>query len=175
MRTSRLWLIAVCAAAALVPAYAGANPRAELQKQYDKMANAMVARDVKGMLAGLSKDFRMTMANGQRMNRQQAEQALQMNAAMIPAGGKATNKIDTITVKGNSATVVGTGTFEASVPGPDGKPGRMKIVSRSRDVWKKTGSTWLMVSSTELSQQITLNGKPFNPAMMGQPGAPAPR
>ncbi|MHB8635499.1 MAG: nuclear transport factor 2 family protein [Fimbriimonadaceae bacterium] len=53
--------------------------------------------------------------------------------------------------------------MKATFAGKGNKTHVIVITSKSKDVWVKVGGNWKMSSTTQISQSLTMDGKPFNP------------
>ncbi len=115
--------------------------RTAIQAQYDRFAKAYVRHDVKTMLAILSPTYKLTNEEGEVIDYAEYKADLLSRKKAKKKSQAYTVKIDSLTIKGNTATVhTKETTFSA------GKA----HVHLYRDVWQRTGKTWRLVSTRTL-------------------------
>lgn len=164
MRRQSSILLATLLLALVFPAHADdAAVRKELEADYAKCIAGMKKKDIKPFLNLATSDFTMTQ-NGQTMNRQNAEAALQKQFAMTTSVDKMTIKIQSLKVSGNTAVVNTQSDVAFTMNGQDKKPHKFTDSEADKDTWVKTPKGWRLKSEETLNAKITLDGKPFNPA-----------
>ena len=140
---------------------ARADDKKDIAALYQKLEKAMIAKDVKGIMATGAPGFSYT-ENGRTMTGDAISAQMQQQFTMITGTPKAKFTIVSCDIKGKTATVISTSTSEMQIPGQDGKPQVLKSTGKSSDLLVKTDKGWLMKTIKVLSSSMTLNGKPIN-------------
>ncbi|MBI5705588.1 MAG: nuclear transport factor 2 family protein [Armatimonadetes bacterium] len=79
-------------------------------------------------------------------------------------------KVLKITAKGNAAVVSLEETFSSAIDMGDGKAHKMVAVGWADEHFRKEGGKWMLAKIVETKAgKMTLDGKPFDPAMMAPP------
>jgi len=162
-----------------VTGVARADDKKEIEAGYKKLENAIISRSVDGVMSVGTPDFSMKMG-GMVMSAQQVKSQMKMNFDMMKTAPKFTMTIRTMDIKKNSAEVLSTGIMSADIvdtPGMFGKKGskhKLTDEQTSKDTWVKTGNSWKMKVTETVSEKMTLDGKPYNPAG-APPGGGAPK
>lgn len=163
-KTFTLSFLAVLFLAAL-PTIAQRDPNAAVRQaimqQYRRMETALAQKDVNAAV-------KICLPNAQfkskKMPTVSVEQWKQMAAQTLPAfqSLKISTRIDSLKVKGSEATAEISQTMEARVINPQtNKVSILRSEQKSRDVWVKSGSNWLLKLSDTFSEKSTLDGKPL--------------
>ncbi len=148
-----------------VPVLAQVDHKAEkeLEAGYQKIVAMMKKKDVKGVMSMLTPDATMTEM-GKTMTRAEFEPMLKQQFAGMQIES-ANIKFTKLSVKGNLAESEYTELMKAKVAGPNGKTANMGMKSRYKGTFKKMGGAWKLHRSETLGMpEMTMNGKPFNPA-----------
>lgn len=141
---------------------ARADDKSDITALYKKLEKAIVAKDIKGVMATSTKDFSYT-ENGKTITGEAMSAQMQQQFTMMSGTPKAKFSIISIDVKGKSATVVSTDVTEMSMALQDGKAHKIVASGKSKDLLVKTKDGWLMKTVTVLSNKMTLDGKAFDP------------
>jgi len=114
-------------------------------------------------------DFTYTDFKGTKMKKK--ESIAQMKAMFDSMGpSKASFRSSGHAVRGNMGSANYVGTFVMNQKGPDGKNHVIVMTSFTKETYKKVGAKWLVSSIVETKEgKMTMDGKPFDPSMMGGP------
>lgn len=169
MGMKRVLMPLAAAALFFTVAPAAADTKSDIQKLYNKLCTAFKNGDMKLLMSTAAPGFKMKQ-QGQTMN---AEQARAHMEAMFKSGVKinrCTMKVESIKLKGNTATVKALSHTDALMPGPPGGK-KMRMVSDgvSRDILVKTPQGWKFKFAETVSEKMTMDGRPFDPSMMAPP------
>jgi len=135
--------------------------RKELEAGYAKFTKAMMAKDVKGLMAIAGPDFQYVSKNG-KMNRAQIEAMLTQQFAMTDRFTSATVKINSLTVKGDTVVAAVSNYGAALLKGGEkGKAMKMETKGTSSDTWKKVKGKWLISKVETLTENTLIDGKPI--------------
>lgn len=148
--------------------------RKEIQAGYDKLCAAMKSKNIDGVMKMGTKDFSYT-EKGQTMGGEQMKQMMQQQFAAMKSCDKMVMKIDKLTVKGNTATVMSSSEGVMTIGGADGKTHKMADKNTSKDTWVKTPEGWKCKNVTVLTDKMTMDGKPFDPSAMAGGGSAPPK
>src|SRR5438067_371024 len=141
MRTRNVALSALVCLIAAIGA-AGASDKSDIAALYKKLEKAMIAKDVKGIMAIGTKDFSYTEA-GKTLTTDKMTSQLEQQFSMVAGTPKWTNTIVSCKVKGKKATVVTTDYSEMQMSMQDGKPHTIVSSGKSTDTLVKTAGGWL--------------------------------
>ncbi len=148
----------------LAPSALAQSVPPDIKAVYDKLIAAMVNKDVKMLAATSSPNFRLKLATGQEMSAEEAFKTLDNQFKMMPGKPKMSLKFTKCVVKGSTATVWVTGTFESKMKiSPDNKTGALVETSKGKDILVKSKKGWLFKSIEFTESKSTLDGKPFDP------------
>ncbi|MBW3622602.1 MAG: nuclear transport factor 2 family protein [Armatimonadetes bacterium] len=166
-------LMALLALGSGLPAHAqDAAVRAAINRTYNQYAQALKTGDARKAMAVIqantTPDFTQKMKNGQVVKRPQILQSLQQAAkqGIRERPDQVVYKLVNLKVNKNQALSTAQVQMSDTRKGPDGKTHRMSVKSITRDTWVKAGNAWKLKQSQEVSQQIMLDGKPFDPQAM---------
>ncbi|HEV2473458.1 MAG TPA: nuclear transport factor 2 family protein [Chthonomonadales bacterium] len=146
-----------------------------IEAQYNKLATALDNKDLKAIQSVGTNDFRIVPPHEKPMDRAAVAAAL-TQMFVVTVRSRSRFHIDSIRVRGNSATVVSTSVTSSTVhdkSGMYGNPAKMHRVvdtMRSTDTWVKTGGVWKLRVEKALSDNETVDGKSTR-----MPMAPAPK
>ncbi len=146
-----------------VAAFCFADTKSDIQARYTKLEAAMRAKSPTKVMELCSADFKWLDSKGTSMDRKQLEQQIKMQLSAVQKIDTMTNKIEKLTVKGNTVIARTNGVFEATLKlTPDAKKtSRLKSVSLTDDTWIKTPKGWLLKQVKSIKETVTLDGKPF--------------
>jgi ketosteroid isomerase-like protein len=147
-----------------VTAVVRADDRKEIDALYNKVASAMMAKDLNGILATGTKDFSYT-EDGKTMTGEQISAQMKQQFQMVKGPIKCKMTVLSCKITGKTATVLSSETSEMQIDEQDGKPHKYTSVGKSKDICVKTDKGWLMKSVTVVSSTMTRDGKPFDPKM----------
>ena len=141
-----------------------ADTKSEIQAAYRKMEDALRTKNIAGVMAMCTADFKWIDNKGQAMTRAQMEQQMKMQFGGIKKIDHVSNKVEKVTVKGNQATTRTNGIFEATLMlTPDAKKSsKLKGGSVTDDTWVKTPKGWMLKQVNVIKETMTLDGKPFS-------------
>lgn len=165
--------LALCAILCLAgfSSIARADDRKDIEALYHKVEKAMMAKDVKGIMATGTKDFTYT-GEGQTMTGDKVSAQMQQRFQMMQGNPTCKFTIISCKIKGKTATVVSSDTTAMTIAMQDGKPHKIVTTGKSTDAVVKTNKGWLMKSVTITDSKMTMDGKPFTPPAPGAGGAP---
>jgi ketosteroid isomerase-like protein len=170
MRKVLFSLGALAAAATLsATATARADDKSDIKAAYAKIAKAMKAKDVKGVMAMGTPDFSEKEANGQVMDAKHSEAMMAEQFKMTKSMDEVAMTPKSFDIKGKTAVVASVYTFKGTILTPDGKSHKMVSNGTSKDTLVKTPHGWLF-KKVEMGKDNTLmDGKKFDPTMMAPP------
>lgn len=147
--------------------------RAEIEASGKAIGKAMMKKDfvalAKEMKATVTKDFVYIEkgVKGPPQNVDQVIAGIKMGLSGMTKVTVAKATVHSLKQKGNTAVAKGEHTIAGITMGPDKKPHTMVIVGATEDTYVKQGGKWKMSKMVWLSQKMTMDGKPMDPAMMG--------
>jgi ketosteroid isomerase-like protein len=139
-----------------------ADDKKDIAALYNKVAAAMIAKNVDGIMATGTKDFTYTEA-GKTMTGSQVSAQMKQQFQMLKGPVKCKMTVVSCKITGKTADVNSTAYSEMQISGQDGKAHTVVTSSKSKDVVVKTGSGWLMKSVNIQSNKMTMDGKPYDP------------
>lgn len=139
--------------------------KADWQKMYDKAAIAFEKMDTNGIFSYMAPGFTMTMA-GHTMTTEQAKGQMKAWFSMM----KTMHCKFTVTkVSGVGGMALVTDDFSqggVTKPNPKTKKSdRYADVGTEQATWIKVNGKWMMKKLVMIKENMTMNGKPFNPSM----------
>jgi len=142
----------------------GADPAADARKSiqaaYDSVSVAVEKRDIKGVTAFYTPDFQTTQRDGRRITLAEERRQIQMMFLMMK-NIKATQIVQTLTLKGNLATVTAKTHMEGIMFDPDTKRSHKFAGDNiSLDSWVKGSRGWMLKNSRTLNERTLLDDKP---------------
>lgn len=136
--------------------------RKEIQTAYDHIGQALEHKDAKAYGAILSKDFQTKGPNGQAIS---VDQVVEAMGQLLQPAKTVQAETELLSIKEGSspseAIVEANYSLKIVLPGPDGKDHELIIKSKSREGWTNSGGSWLLRSSEDLSQSVTMDGAPI--------------
>ena len=148
------------------------NIKAVIQQLYSAQDVATDRKDVAGMFLPFAPSYINTDTHGKTNTLAEAKQGaahlLQMTQSI-----SSHSLVESATRSGSTATVVVQQKINMVLVNPQdsGETAAVATIAVSRDTWVKTPAGWRETFSKTLSENDTLNGKPFDPS---QPQAPSP-
>jgi ketosteroid isomerase-like protein len=134
--------------------------RKAIQAAYDHMSAAVEKRELNGVTAFYTPDFEMTERGGTRNNLAASRRQIQFMLGMLKTI-KATQVIQTFTLKGNQAVVTEHTHMDGIMLDPQTKrPHKFVGDNISQDIWIKGAKGWLQRRSQTLTERTTIDGKP---------------
>ena len=136
-----------------------ATVKRSLQALYNQEDAAAAKKDIPGMLADLSPDYKVSMKNGLTMNLAQMKiQAQQLMSMARTITNRTT--VQKVTVKGGQAlAAVKEHTVLLMMNPQSHKPAHVVVDSQTQDVWVKSKGAWKKSKSSGLTQVTTVDGK----------------
>ncbi|MDQ3817390.1 MAG: nuclear transport factor 2 family protein [Acidobacteriota bacterium] len=143
----------------------------EIQERIDRMSHGEEAKDVAASMRFMADDYTLytlpdkDSPNGKVINRQQIAVYKKQNLASLYSTSPETHTdIESLSMKGNVATIVIHQYYVRVIRGGDGSPHEARTSVRHRETWVYTERGWLQKSVQELERgQIYLDGQPYNP------------
>lgn len=160
-RLNALFILSILAISS-ASAQGDAQVRKELESSYAKLTKAFKSKDVKTIFAMGTNDFSYVAKNKTKMDRKSAEAMITGQMKMIQEVQTVSNVIKKLTVKGDTAIAIVTGTVKGKMinPGQQGKTLALVSIGDTKDTWIKTSKGWKLKSVEVLSDKTTLDGKP---------------
>lgn len=160
-RLVSLLCVSICSVSLLCVGHADTpaqrKSRREIAATYDKMARAMLHKDLATIAAIEAPDYQITTYSGATRNR---ERDLAMTRFVFSSGAgfsKVENKIVSLTWRGPDAIVISQSTI-AAVMRRGKQSGRADGVILSRDYWSKGPQGWQIRQSVERESKAWING-----------------
>lgn len=171
IRRSSLLMVAVLAALVPQGAVRADDPaaRREIEAAYARISASFKRQDAAGMMAFATGDFKVRTPGGRVLNRQQAQDNVQLNLDTIRSVTENRYTLGKLTWKGNDAIVPVTERFAVTYKdtrGEFGAVGKLHKVAGTttyRDVWTKQGGTWKLRLSEMRAIRLTIDGRPYRP------------
>ena len=143
----------------------------EIQERIDRMSHGEEAKDVKAAMHFMADDYTLyTLSdkdspNGKVINRQQIAVYKKQNLDSLYSTSPETHTdIESLSMKGNVATVIIHQHYVRVIRGGDGSPHEVRTSVRHRETWIYSERGWLQKSVQELERgPIFLDGQPYNP------------
>lgn len=143
----------------------------EIQERIDRMSHGEEAKDLDAAMHFMADDYTLytlpdkDSPNGKIINRQQIAVYKKQNLDSLYSTSPETHTdIETLSMKGNVATVVIHQHYVRVIRGSDGSPHEARTSVRHREAWIYTERGWLQKSVQQLDKgPIFLDGQPYNP------------
>lgn len=143
----------------------------EIQERIDRMSHGEEAKDVNAAMHFMADDYTLyTLSdkdspNGKVINRQQIAVYKKQNLDSLYSTSPETHTdIESLSMKGNVATVLIHQHYVRVIRGGDGSPHEVRTSVRHRETWIYSERGWLQKSVQELERgPIFLDGQPYNP------------
>ena len=136
---------------------------AHLVKMETAATKAFEKMDLKWFENASSTDFTYTAHDGTKSNKKTSMAGMSQMFGMATKL-KVFQKRGDVSLKGSTGTAVYDGSYHITMkPGTDKKTHVMTIKGKTKETWKKSGSTWKLTNITDIGPQTYLmDGKPFN-------------
>jgi hypothetical protein len=143
----------------------------EIQERIDRMSHGEEAKDLGAAMHFMADDYTLNTLpdkdspNGKVINRQQIAVYKKQNLDSLYSTSPETHTdIESLSTKGNVATVVIRQYYVRVIRGGDGGPHEARTSVRHRERWIYTERGWLQKNVQELERgAIFLDGQPYNP------------
>lgn len=143
----------------------------EIQERIDRMSHGEEAKDLNAAMSFMADDYMLytlpdkDSPNGKAINKQQIAVYKKQNLDSLYSTSPETHTdIESLSMKGNLATVVVYQQYVRVIRGGDGSPHEARTSVRHRETWIYTERGWMQKSVQELERgQIFLDGQPYNP------------
>lgn len=148
----------LCMCLPLPTAASSADLRAMLQHCYDEADAAVTRKDVAASAKYYAPEYILVDQRGNKTDLKQWTQGSRENNALRQTIHDVT-RITSLHIYGvDSATAMLHCTEDYVLKSPGAKPHRGSIVATVKDRWRRIAGRWLIVSSTILTMQATLDG-----------------
>lgn len=142
----------------------------EIQERIDRMSHGEEAKDLNAAMHFMADDYTLytlpdkDSPHGKTINRQQIAVYKKQNLDSLYSTSPETHTdIESLSMKGNVATVVIHQHYVRVIRGGDGSPHEARTSVRHRETWIYTERGWLQKSVQELERgPIFLDGQPYN-------------
>src|SRR5882762_9577650 len=142
----------------------------EIQERIDRMSHGEEAKDLNAAMHFMADDYTLyTLPDkgspGKSINRQQVAVYKKQNLDSLYSTSPETHTdIESLSMKGNVATIVIHQHYVRVIRGGDGSPHDVRTSVRHRETWIYSERGWLQKSVQELERgPIFLDGQPYNP------------
>lgn len=143
----------------------------EIQERIDRMSHGEEAKDLNAAMHFMADDYTLNTLpdkdspNGKVINRQQIAVYKKQNLDSLYSTSPETHTdIESLSMKGNVATVVIHQHYVRVIRGGDGSPHEARTSVRHRETWIYSERGWLQKSVQELERgPVFLDGQPYNP------------
>jgi hypothetical protein len=143
----------------------------EIQERIDRMSHGEEAKDLEAAMHFMADDYTLytlpdkDSPQGKVINRQQIAVYKKQNLDSLYSTSPQTHTdIESLSMKGNLATVITYQYYVRVIRGGDGSPHQAITSVRHRETWMYTERGWLQQSVQELERgPIFLDGQPYNP------------
>ena len=132
-----------------------------IQAQYEKEALGLAKKDAKAMLSINTSDYTTTDDKGKTTTMAELKDQITQLFGMMQSAKVAT-KIEKLTLKGDTATVIASDSSTVTLLNPQTKAKSVLTgTSRNEDTWIKQKGTWLRQKNKVLSHKDLVDGKPI--------------
>ena len=143
----------------------------EIQERIDRMSHGEEAKDLNAAMHFMADDYTLNTLpdkdspNGKVINRQQIAVYKKQNLDSLYSTSPETHTdIESLSMKGNVATIVIHQHYVRVIRGGDGSPHEVRTSVRHRETWIYSERGWLQKSVQELERgPVFLDGQPYNP------------
>ena len=147
----------------LLAAPVRADAKADIAALYRRVSAALMAKDVKGVVACSTPDY-VAIENGTKMDLKQSQTMLEMEFQSMKSIKEFSYTPAKVEVKGTNATVLSNVKMTATMGSPDGKTHKLAVTGTSKELLVKTPNGWLIKSMETLSSAASMDGKPMQTA-----------
>jgi hypothetical protein len=143
----------------------------EIQERIDRMSHGEEAKDLNAAMHFMADDYTLNTLpdkespNGKVINKQQMAVYKKQNLDSLYSTSPETHTdIESLSMKGNIASVVIHQHYVRVIRGGDGSPHEARTSVQHRETWIYTERGWLQKSVQELERgPVFLDGQPYNP------------
>ena len=143
----------------------------EIQERIDRMSHGEEAKDMNAAMHFMADDYTLytlpdkDSPSGRVINKRQIAVYKKQNLdSLFSTSPETHTDIESLSMKGNIATVVIRQYYVRVIRGGDGGPHEARTSVRHRETWIYTERGWLQKSVQELERgPILLDGQPYNP------------
>jgi len=143
----------------------------EIQERIDRMSHGEEAKDLNAAMHFMADDYTLYTLpdkgspSGKAIDRQQIAVYKKQNLDSLYSTSPETHTdIESLSMKGNVATVVIHQHYVRVIRGGDGSPHEVRTSVRHRETWIYSERGWLQRSVRELERgPVFLDGQPYNP------------
>ena len=177
MRTTLCGILTCCVALVCLAPAALADDRKDIDALYGKLTKLILQNKPEGTLALETADFKSKGRDGKVINGKQLVAQMRQESAKMKLKSFDI-KLKKCAVKGKAAHIETTYTLTSEMVdtggmmGPKGKKHEMAMTGIIISELAKTAGVWKFKYMEEKAGTMTLDGKPFDPRMMGGPPPP---
>lgn len=143
----------------------------EIQERIDRMSHGEEAKDLNAAMHFMADDYALytlpdkESPKGKVINREQIAVYKKQNLNSLYSTSPETRTVvESLSLKGNLATVVTYQHYVRVIRGGDGSPHEARTSVRHRETWIYTDRGWLQKTVQELERgPVFLDGQPYNP------------
>jgi hypothetical protein len=163
----RLLLVALMAAALAgcgAPETSDAEVRRQIDASLQRTVRATMSEDIDAYMAELPADLEIRDESGEIVTREQQRANVLRDWGVIQRTLALTHVIDSLQVKGDTATVLTSQRWERMMLRRDGSAADTVLTTQKhRETWRRTRAGWFGYDIEELGGEIFINGKPYTP------------
>ena len=135
-----------------------------LQGIYNRCVAATKKRDESVLAVLRAQDFTYRDAKGKTYARGDIEAAERQTLANAVSIDKVSSQVTDVKADGGKTTATLHHYFAETANDPQNKPHKMTLNVTSQEVWTATANVWKLQSVKVLTQQETMDGKPYDPS-----------
>ncbi|HEY3783189.1 MAG TPA: nuclear transport factor 2 family protein [Fimbriimonadaceae bacterium] len=132
--------------------------KAQIKKQYAKLAVAMKAKDIATIEAMETKDY-SEEAMGKTMARKESDEKMKQEFAAVKSIKSLDIEVLDLKIYGKTAIATSKYTMVATIAGGDGKMHTLKAQGKTTDNLVKANGGWLFKHEKDSGYKATLDGK----------------
>ncbi len=134
-----------------------------LQEIYNKCVAATKKRDELVLAALRTQDFTFRDAKGKVMSRGDVEAGERLTLTNAVSIDKVSSQVESVQTSGGKVTATLHHYYAETANDAQNKPHKMALTTNSQEIWTTAGNAWKLQSVKVLSQQETVDGKPYDP------------
>lgn len=136
---------------------------------YAALDKAINSKNVNGMTAYMTSDFKMKSQMGQTVTRDQFVSAVKSQIGMAQSISSKTT-VQSVVIKGTTATVSTSGVSKLVILEPQTKAAhKIDVSSKSVATWVKVQGSWKMKFLEQKDSKVLMDGKPMQMPTGGKP------